>query len=128
LPNDALLPDRLSGVDADPELQAGTLVPIVGPDRLLHRDRTPRRVERARKYRHHPVAQILDLLTPETFYLRAQQAEVLSAPAVGGIVAELLQELREADEIREQKGYDSYSQSLSSSPTVRGSLPSELRG
>jgi hypothetical protein len=51
--------------------------------------------------------------------------EIQQRPALGvtadvagqgrGIVAELLQELREADEIREQKGYDSYSQSLSSS-------------
>jgi hypothetical protein len=82
----------------------------------LHRDRAPRGVERTGEDRHHPVAEALDFLTPKAIYLLSEEAEMLSEHTVGRIVAQLPPELRGADEVREQKGYDSYSQSRSSSP------------
>jgi hypothetical protein len=93
--------DRLTGVEAHPDLERHA-VREVGGGPLLHRRRAPDGTERAPEHGHEAVAECLDLRSVVLVDGSTHRAEVTAANALGLVVPEPLQELRGADEIREE--------------------------
>jgi hypothetical protein len=98
----AALVDRLSCVDADAKPDAARLL----VDGLLHGGRTSHRRPRARECGHEPVADALHLMTVVVGDRAPEEREVRAADVVGGIVAELREELGRADDVRDHDRED----------------------
>jgi hypothetical protein len=72
----------------------------------LDRHRRPEPIDGADQRRHEPVAEILDLLTPELGHRLADQAEVDLSEVLGRVVAGEGKRARRSDEIGEEQRDD----------------------
>jgi hypothetical protein len=100
----SLVAHGLAGVQPHSDVEllrtGAAVVPVDGP---LHRDRAGHRVHRAREDHHEAVAEVLDLLPPPFRDRLAQQREVRAPQPLAGLVAQLVEDLRAAHQVREEE-------------------------
>jgi hypothetical protein len=95
---------------------------VVGGHRVLDVDPAAERPHGALEDSHHSVAQALDLVPAGPGHGSAQEMEMLAAECLGGVIAQALEELGRAHEIREEEGDDRRA-GVAGLVTVHGARP-----